>query len=80
MIKMKLNIPIRKEPSIEDVRNIILKIYNGAYHGDRWIKVYDSEDSIRQLVGDALDLDNFKCDVDVYTTIVKMDDHCIVYL
>lgn len=79
-MKMKFTVPARKEPSIEDVRNAFLKVYRDAYHGDRWVKIYDSEDNIRKLVGEALDLDNFKYDVDVYATIVKMDDHCIAYL
>lgn len=77
---MKFNILARKEPFIDDIRDILLRKYPDAYHGDKWVKIYDNEDNIRDSVNAELDLDNFKCDVDVYATIVTMSDHCIVYI
>jgi len=70
----------RKEPTIDDIRDAILQVYPESYHGERWAKIYDEESRIRRLVSAVLTLNNFKDDIDVYVTIVKMNDHCVTYL
>jgi len=70
----------KKEPECVDIRHAVLTKYPDVYHGDKWAKIYDDADNIRNNIKAELELLNFKSDVDVYATIVKMDDHCIVYM